>query len=111
MIKLKSEFKKNEIKTKKLEHQFKNVCGFGQDKNYIFYGVYEYKDYEIYFDNEPFSKVLRKHISVSEKNFKKIKEKDLEAIIEHFIGENYTIQYGLFSNTVQVYEEFKTTIN
>lgn len=111
MRELKSEFKKNEIKTKKLEHQFKNVCGYGQDKNYRFYGVYEYKNYEIFFDNEPFSKVLRKHIYISENNGKEIKQKDLEIIIEHFIGENYTVKYGLFSNTVQVFEEFSSTIN
>ena len=95
MRKLKSEFKRNEAKSKIMEYQFKTVCGYGEDKNYV-----------IYFDNESFSKVLRKHISVSENNFKKVKQKDLEAIIEHFIGENYTVQYGLFSNTVQAFEEF-----
>ena len=58
MRKLKSEFKRNEAKSKIMEYQFKTVCGYGEDKNYEFYGVYEYKNYVIYFDNESFSKVF-----------------------------------------------------
>ena len=42
---------------------------------------------------------------------KRIKQEDLELIANHFVGDNYSVQYGLFdNNTASIWEE-KGTIN
>lgn len=42
---------------------------------------------------------------------KKIKQEDLEFIANHFLGDNYTVQYGLFDNNMASIWEEKGTIN
>lgn len=111
MRKLKSEFKKDEKKTKIMENFFLNNLGHKNDKGYKFIGVYYYKNYEIFFDHIPENKKIIKHISIKEMSNKRIKQEDLELIANHFIGDNYTVQYGLFDNNMASIWEEKGTIN
>ena len=110
MRKLKSEFIKNEHRTQLMKVFYNRILD-GDEKNYEFIGVYEYKNYEIYFDHIPENKKITKHISIKEMSNKKIKQEDLEFIANHFLGDNYTVQYGLFDNNMASIWEEKGTIN
>lgn len=103
MRKLKTLFTKDKKQTEKMKKFFyKNA----DTKDYVFIGVYHYKDYEIFFDHIPDKGQILKHISLRNKDFKEIEQKDLELIINHFIGENYSVQYGILNkNIINVYEE------
>lgn len=111
MSKLKSEFKKDEHKTQ-LMKVFYNKILDDDTKNYEFIGVYEYKNYQIYFDHIPDKKKIIKHITIKNIKGNEIKQKDLKLIANHFIGDRYIIQYGLFNNnTVGIWEEKGTISN
>lgn len=108
MRKLKSEFRKDEAMTLKMKVFFNNAI---EDKHFEFIGVYYYKNYEIYFYHVPENKKVVKHIKIRELSNKKIKQDDLELIANHFVGDNYSVQYGLFNNdTASIWEE-KSIIN
>lgn len=111
MRKLKSEFIKDEQKTKIMEDFILNTLGYKNYKGYKFIGVYYYKNYEILFDHIPENKSISKHIRIKEMSNKKIKQEDLELIANHFVGDNYFIQYGLFDNNTALIWEEKATIN
>lgn len=111
MRKLKSDFKKDEQKTKIMENFFLNTLGHKNDKGYKFIGVYYYKNYEIFFDHIPENKSISKHISIKEMSNKRIEQKDLELIANHFVGDNYSVQYGLFDNNMANIWEEKGTVN
>ena len=110
MRKLKSEFIKNEHRTQLMKVFYNRILD-GDEKNYEFIGVYEYKNYEIYFDHIPDKKKIIKHITIKNIKGKEIRQDDLELIANHFVGDNYSVQYGLFdNNTASIWEE-KGTIN
>ena len=111
MRKLKSEFRKDEAKTQMMKVFFNNTIDEEEKKYYEFIGVYYYKNYEIFFDHIPENKKITKHISIKEMSNKKIKQEDLEFIANHFLGDNYTVQYGLFDNNMASIWEEKGTIN
>jgi hypothetical protein len=111
MRKLKSEFIKDEQKTKIMENFFLNTLGHKNDKGYKFIGVYYYKNYEIFFDHIPENKSISKHISIKEMSNKRIEQKDLELIANHFVEDNYSVQYGLFDNNMANIWEEKGTVN
>lgn len=111
MRKLKSEFKKDEAMTQRMRVFYDNALNDQEKKYYKFIGVYYYKNYEIFFDHIPENKSIVKHISIKEMSNKKIKQEDLELIANYFIGDNYTVQYGIINNdTASIWEE-KGTIN
>lgn len=66
-------------------------------EGYEYIGVFNYKDYMIFVDNIPENGQILKHISISRD--KKLDERDIKVIAEHFIGEKYKI-YG---NILPVY--------
>ena len=111
MRKLKSEFKKDEAMTLKMKVFFNNTLDEKDKKNFEFIGVYHYKNYELFFDHIPENKKIVKHISIKEMSNKRIKQEDLKLIANHFIGDNYTVQYGLFDNNMASIWEEKGTIN
>lgn len=111
MKKLKSEFKKDETMTQNLKIFFDEVIGEKDKNHFEFIGVYYYKNYEIFFDHIHEDKRIVKHISIKEMNNKKIKQEDLKFIANHFIGDNYTVQYGVLDNKMANVLEEKVTIN
>lgn len=97
-------FKKNKLKTEKMKKYFFEKTHLD---DYVFIGVYEYKNYQIFYDKYPLKNKLLKHISISSNTFEKIDEKDLELIANNFIGENYTVGYGiLVKNVINVWENY-----
>lgn len=111
MSKLKSEFEKDEAMTQRMRVFYDNVLNEQEKKYYKFIGAYHYKNYEIYFYHVLENKKVVKHIKIRELSKKKIKQDDLELIANHFVGDNYSVQYGLFdNNTASIWEE-KGTIN
>ena len=58
-------------------------------EGYEYIGVFNYKDYMIFVDNIPENGQILKHISISRD--KKLDERDIKVIAEHFIGEKYQI--------------------
>lgn len=59
-------------------------------EGYEYIGVFNYKDYIIFVDKIPEKNgQILKHISISRD--KKLDERDIKVIAEHFIGEKYQI--------------------
>ncbi len=111
MSKLKSEFEKDEAMTQRMRVFYDNALNEQEKKYYKFIGAYHYKNYEIFFDHIPENKKIVKHVRIKETNKKRIKQEDLELIANYFIGDNYTVQYGLFDNNMASIWEEKGTIN
>ena len=111
MSKLKSEFEKDEAMTQRMRVFYDNVLNEQEKKYYKFIGAYHYKNYEIYFYHVLENKKVVKHIKIRELSKKKIKQDDLELIANHFVGDNYSVQYGLFDNNMASIWEEKSIIN
>lgn len=107
----KSRIKENKYKTNIMRIYYYSLLGKEKMKKIKTFGAYTYKNYEIFVNNDPYTIFKRKNVSIRETEGKSINQKDLEFIANYFIGENYTVQYGLFdNNTVNIWEE-KGTIN
>lgn len=81
------EFKYNEHQSKVMQSIFKP-----ETDEYIFYRVYNYKEYNIIFDTMP-NNPLIKHISISEVDREYLDEnlEDIQKICEHFLGDKYDV--------------------
>jgi hypothetical protein len=102
MKKIKTKFIRSEELSNKWDKGFYSI----QD---VFIGVYTYKDYIICFDKfyDEKKKQLLKHISISHKTKKSLKiNKEIEFIIEHFIGRSFEIEEPIFTDVVlNIYEK------
>lgn len=102
MRKIKTKFIRSEELSNKWDKSFYRI----ED---IFIGVYTYKDYIICFDKfyDEKKKQLLKHISISNKTKKSLKiNKEIEFIIEHFIGRSFEIEEPIFTDIVlNIYEK------
>lgn len=83
---MKKLFTKNIAKTEEMRSWFMSMATEG----YEYIGVFNYKDYIIFVDKIPEKNgQILKHISISRD--KKLDERDIKVIAEHFIGEKYQI--------------------
>lgn len=102
MRKIKTKFIRSEKLSNKWDKSFYRI----ED---IFIGVYRYKSYIICFDKfyDEKKKQLLKHISISHKTKKSLKiNKEIEFIIQHFIGRNFEINTLIFTDMIlNIYEK------
>lgn len=102
MRKIKAKFIRSEELSNKWDKSFYSI----QD---VFIGVYTYKDYIICFDKfyDEKKKQLLKHISISHKAKKSLKiNKEIEFVIQHFIGRSFEIEEPIFTDIVlNIYEK------
>lgn len=102
----KSKIKKDKHKTNIMRIYFYSLLGKEKMKKIKIFGTYRYKNYEIFVNNDPYTIFKRKNVSIREIEGKSINQKDLEFIANHFLGDNYSVQYGLFdNNTASIWEE------
>ena len=102
MRKIKAKFIRSEELSNKWDRSFYRI----ED---IFIGVYTYKGYIISFDKfyDENKKQLLKHISIIHKTKKSLKiNKEIDFIIEHFIGRSFEIEEPIFTDILlNIYEK------
>lgn len=91
---MKKLFTKNISKTEEMRSWFMSMATEG----YEYIGVFNYKDYMIFVDKIPENGQILKHVSISRN--KKLDERDIKVIAEHFIGTNYEIGNNILPVTV-----------